>query len=345
MIEATRRRLMAGAAFGLLAVLAGGAAQAAEEVNIYSSRHYGTDERLWEGFTKATGIKVNEVQGKHDELIQRMKAEGANSPADVFITVDAGRLAHAADEGLLAPTSSEALEAAIPEHLRHPEGLWYGLATRARVLVYAKDRVEEGELGTYEALAEPAFKDRVLVRSSSNIYNLGLVGSLIEANGYEDTLAWCKGLVGNMARPPEGGDTDQIKAVAAGVGDVAISNSYYFARLVASEDAEDKKITENLAVFFPNQDGRGTHVNVTGAAVTKSAPHPENALKLIEYLASPEAQRYFADISFEYPANPEVAPHKVLQGWGEFKQDPLNAATFAARNAEALKLADQCGWK
>lgn len=345
MAETTRRRLMAGATLGLLALAAGGPAGAAEEVNIYSSRHYGTDERLWQGFTEATGIEVNEVQGKHDELIQRMKAEGENSPADVFITVDAGRLAHAADEGLLAPVHSAVLDAAIPANLRHPDGLWYGLATRARVLVYAKDRVAPGELSTYEALAEPAFKDRVLVRSSSSIYNLGLVGSLIEANGYEDTLAWCKGLVDNMARPPEGGDTDQIKAVAAGVGDVAISNSYYFARLVASDDESSREITENLAIFFPNQEGRGAHVNVTGAAVTKSAPHPENALKLIEYLASPEAQRYFADISFEFPANPEVEPHPVLKSWGEFKQDPLNAATFAARNAEALKLADQCGWK
>ncbi|MDF1585404.1 Fe(3+) ABC transporter substrate-binding protein [Marinimicrococcus flavescens] len=345
MIETTRRRLMAGAAFGALALLAAEPALAVEEVNVYSSRHYGTDEQLWEGFTKATGIKVNEVQANHDELIQRMKAEGANGPADVFITVDAGRLAHAAGEGLLAPTSSEALEAAIPEHLRHPEGLWYGLATRARVLIYAKDRVEPSELSTYEALAEPDFKGRVLVRSSSNIYNLGLVGSLIEANGYEDTLAWCKGLVDNMARPPEGGDTDQIKAVAAGVGDVAISNSYYFARLVASDEPANREIAEKLAVFFPNQDGRGTHVNVTGAAVTKSAPHPENAVKLIEYLASPEAQRYFADVSFEYPANPEAEPHPVLESWGEFKQDPLNASSFAARNAEALKLADQCGWK
>jgi iron(III) transport system substrate-binding protein len=336
--------LLAGGAAILAGTLAG-AARAEEVVNVYNARHYGTDEQLWEGFEKATGVKVNVVEGQHDELVQRLVAEGDNSPADVFITVDAGRLAFAAEKGVLQPVHSEVLEKRIPANLRHPDGLWFGLATRARVLVYAKDRVDPKELSTYEALAEPRFKDRILVRSSSSIYNLGLVGSLIEHDGYDATLDWCKGFVDNFARPPEGGDTDQIEAVAAGVGDVAISNSYYLARIAASEKADDQEIAQKVAVFFPNQEGRGTHVNISGAAVTRAAPHKENAVKLVEYLSSPEAQRYFADVSLEYPANPEVKPHPVLESWGDFKKDEINAATFAANQAKALQLVDECGWR
>lgn len=318
---------------------------AQEVVNVYNSRHYGTDQQLWDGFKQETGIQVNVVEGTHEQLIQRMRSEGANSPADLFITVDAGRLAQAGDLGLLQPVPSPVLEASVPEHLRHPEGLWYGLAMRARVLVYAKDRVDPQSLSTYEALAEPRFKGKVLVRSSTNIYNLSLVGAILEANGPAATQAWCEGLVANMARPPEGGDTDQIKAVAAGVGDVAISNTYYFARLAASEKSEDKAVAEKLAVFFPNQEGRGTHVNISGAAVLKSAPHKENAVRLLEYLVSPEAQRYFAGVSFEYPANSAVEPHPVLAAWGPFKQDTLNAALYAKNAAEAAMITDRCGWK
>lgn len=318
---------------------------AQEVVNVYNSRHYGTDQQLWDGFQQETGIQVNVVEGTHEQLIQRMRSEGANSPADLFITVDAGRLAQAGDLGLLQPVPSPVLEASVPEHLRHPEGLWYGLAMRARVLVYAKDRVDPQSLSTYEALAEPRFKGKVLVRSSTNIYNLSLVGAILEANGPAATQAWCEGLVANMARPPEGGDTDQLKAVAAGVGDVAISNTYYFARLAASEKSEDKAVAEKLAVFFPNQEGRGTHVNISGAAVLKSAPHKENAVRLLEYLVSPEAQRYFAGVSFEYPANSAVEPHPVLAAWGPFKQDTLNAALYAKNAAEAAMITDRCGWK
>ena len=314
-------------------------------VNIYNSRHYGTDQQLWDGFKAATGIPVNVVEGTHEQLIQRMQSEGANSPADIFITVDAGRLAQATSLGLLQPVRSAMLESSIPEHLRHPEGLWYGLAMRARVLVYAKDRVDPSNLSTYEALAEPRFKGKILVRSSTNVYNLSLVGALLTANGPAATEAWCEGLVANMARPPEGGDTDQLKAVAAGVGDIAISNTYYLARLLASKKPEDQAVGEKLAVFFPNQQGRGTHVNISGAAVLKSAPHKENTVRLLEYLASPEAQRYFADISLEYPANPAVQPHPVLASWGKFKQDTLNAALYARNAADAAMITDRCGWK
>ncbi len=317
----------------------------AADVNIYNARHYGTDQQLWDGFTKTTGIKVNVVEANHDELIQRLVAEGANSPADVFITVDAGRLALAAEQELLTPVKSGVLDQAIPAHLRHPDGLWYGLAMRARVLVYDKERVNPGDLSTYEALADPKFKGKIVVRSSTNVYNLSLMGSIIAADGTDKAEAWAQGLVANLARPPEGGDTDQIKAVAAGVGDIAISNTYYFARLLASDKPEERATAEKLAIFFPNQGDRGTHVNISGAGVLKSAPNKDNALKLIEYLASPEAQRYFADISLEYPVNPAVKPHPVLASFGAFKQDTLNAATFAASSAEAAKIMDRVGWK
>jgi iron(III) transport system substrate-binding protein len=339
--RSTRRLALAAAAIFALAPSAG----AQEVVNVYNSRHYQTDQALWDGFADATGIEVNIVDGNHDELIQRMRSEGENSPADVFVTVDAGRLAQAIELGLLQPVESAALEERIPANLRDVEGRWYGLAMRARVLVHAPDRLPASDLSTYEALAEPEFKDKVLVRSSTNVYNLSLVGSILAANGPEATEAWCEGLVANMARLPEGGDTDQIKAVAAGVGDVAISNTYYLARLEASDKPEDRAVVGKVAVFFPNQDGRGTHVNVSGAGVVKTAPNKENAVKLIEYLASPEAQRYFADVSLEYPANPAVKPHPVLAEWGEFKQDQLNPSVYAENSAEAAMIMDRCGWK
>jgi iron(III) transport system substrate-binding protein len=340
-----RSSIARGAALAAALLALAGPAQAQEVVNVYNSRHYGTDQQLWDGFKAQTGVQVNVVQGTHEQLIQRMQSEGANSPADVFITVDAGRLAQASGLGLLQPVTSPDLEAAIPAHLRDADGLWYGMAMRARIIAYAKDRVDPSTLSTYEALAEPQFKGKVLVRSSTNVYNLSLVGSILEANGLEATEAWCEGLVENMARPPEGGDTDQLKAVAAGVGDVAISNTYYLARLAVSDKPEDKEVAEKVAVFFPNQDGRGTHVNVSGAAVIKTAPNKDNAVKLLEYLAAPEAQRYFADISLEYPANPEVKAHPVLASWGEFKQDTLNPSVYAKNAPEAAMLMDRCGWK
>jgi len=318
---------------------------AAEVVNVYNARHYGSDQQLWDGFQKATGIQVKVVSGDHDPLLQRLVAEGARSPADLFITVDAGRLAVAVEKGLFQPIGSDVVKAAIPAHLRHDGDLWTGLSVRARVLVYAKERVRPEELSTYEALAEPKWKGRILTRSSTNIYNLGLLGSLIEAHGYDKTLEWCRGFVANLARPPQGGDTDQIKAVAAGVGDVAISNSYYLGRLIGSEKAEDKAVAEKVGIFFPNQGDRGTHVNVSGVGLLAHAPNRANAVKLIEYLVSPEAQRYLADVNFEYPANPSVPPGPVVAAWGPFKQDTLNAAVYARRSAEALKLADRCGWK
>src|SRR5262245_49469842 len=338
------RQFLGALASILLLSTADGAAHA-QEVNIYNARHYGTDQQLWDAFTKETGIAVNVVEANHDELIQRLVAEGENSPADILITVDAGRLAFAAEKDLFAPIKSDVLDAAVPAHLRHPDGLWYGLAMRARVLVYDKERVDPAELSTYEALADPKFKGRILVRSSTSVYNLSLMGSIIAADGPDKAEAWAKGLVANMARPPEGGDTDQIKAVAAGVGDIAISNTYYFARLLASEKPEERAIADKLAIFFPNQGDRGTHVNVSGAGILKAAPNRDNAVKLLEYLVSPEAQRYFADISLEYPVNPAVKPHPVLAAFGDFKQDTLNAATYADNSIDAAEIMDRAGWR
>jgi len=330
------------AAAGL--ALAASVAEAAE-VNVYSARHYGSDQQLWEAFTKATGVKVNVVEAEHDQLLQRLVSEGAGSPADVLITVDAGRLASAADKGVLQPVSSKLLETTLPKHLRHPDGLWYGLAVRARILVYHKERIAPAQIPTYESLANPKLKGRVLVRSGTNIYNLGLLGAMIEAHGRNGARDWARAVVANFARAPEGGDTDQIKAVAAGVGDVAISNSYYFARLLASQKPEERAIAAKLGVVFPNQNDRGTHVNVSGAAVTRSAPNKANAIRLIEFLISPEAQRLFADVSLEFPANPAVAVHPVLAGFGSFKQDEINAATFAKNSVEAARIMDEVGWR
>lgn len=317
----------------------------AAEVNVYSARHYGSDQALWDAFTKASGVKVNVVEAEYDQLLQRLIAEGAGSPADVMITVDAGRLAQAVDKGLVQPFKSAKLEAAIPAHLRHPDGYWYGLSVRARILVYAKDRVKPADIATYEALADPRLKGKLVVRSGTNIYNLGLVGSMIAAHGAEKTRTWAKGVVANLARPPQGGDTDQIKAVGAGVGDVAVSNSYYFARLAAAGKLEEKEMVAKLGVVFPNQADRGTHVNVSGAAITKNAPNKANAIKFVEFLASPEAQRLFADLNYEYPANPAVAPHAVLAGFGPFKQDQINATAFAKNSVEAARIMDEVGWK
>lgn len=317
----------------------------ASEVNVYSARHYGSDQQIWDAFTKATGVKVNVVEAEYDQLTQRLKSEGAGSPADVMITVDAGRLALAVNDGLLQPVKSPTLDKIVPAHLRHPDGYWYGAAVRARVLVYHKDRVKPANIPTYESLAGPKLKGKLLVRSGTNIYNLGLVGSIIAAHGTDKTRAWAKGIVANLSRPPEGGDTDQIKAVAAGVGDVAISNSYYFARLASSAKPEDRAIVEKLGVVFPNQRDRGTHVNVSGVAVTKNAPNKANAIKLVEFLLSPEAQRLFANGSLEFPANPNVPPHPVLAAFGSFKQDQVNATAFAKNSIAAARIMDEVGWK
>jgi iron(III) transport system substrate-binding protein len=330
--------LAAGVALGL-----GLAPAVAQEVNLYSARHYDTDLALYDDFTAQTGIEVNLIEGDADQLIERIKAEGQSSPADILITVDAGRLWRAEEAGILQPVTSEVLEERIPASLQHPDNEWFGFSQRLRAVVYAKDRVEPSEITTYEDLADPKWQGRICIRSSTNIYNQSLVAAMIEAEGVEATEAWAQGLVDNLARPPQGGDTDQIKAVAAGECDIAVVNHYYFVRLLKS--AEDAAIGEELDIAFPNQDGRGVHANISGAGVVATAPNPDNAVKFLEYLTSDQAQIYFADGNHEFPVVKGVKLDPILAGWGDIKTDDVNAAKYGEHNAEAVKLMDRVGWK
>lgn len=323
----------------------GAASAEAGVVNVYSHRHYDTDQELFRRFTEQTGIQVNVVTAGADELIARLESEGSSTQADMLITVDAGRLHRAKDRGLLQPITSETLEQNVPSHLRDPDNTWFGLTRRARIIAYAKDRVQPSELSTYEALAQPEWQGRVTVRSSDNVYNQSLLASLIAHDGADSARAWAQGIANNLSREPSGGDTDQIKAVAAGTGDVAIVNSYYLARLQSSDDAEEQRIGNMIAPFFPNQDGRGTHVNVSGAGVTTHAKNRDNAVRLIEFLSSPEAQQLFAQGNQEYPANPSVQPSATLAAWGEFRADTLNLSTLGELNAEAVRIFDAAGWR
>jgi iron(III) transport system substrate-binding protein len=343
MQRSIRGVLSAAAAVALLTGAAGQAA--AQEVNIYSARHYQTDEALYEGFTEKTGIRINRIEGEGDALMERIKAEGKNSPADVLITVDAGRLWRADQLDLFQPVRSKLLEERIPANLRHPDGRWFGFSTRARVIFYNKDMVDPSEIGSYEDLADPKWKGMVCMRSSSNIYNLSLMASLIEHNGEEKALEWAKGVVGNFARNPQGGDTDQLRAVATGECGLTLANTYYFVRLMQSDDPKDQEVVEKVGVIFPNQDGRGTHVNVSGAGVLKHAPNKDAAVKFLEYLASDEAQRYFAHGNNEYPAVPGVAASDALELLGDFKVDEINVAVYGENQPLAQKLFDRAGWQ
>ena len=317
----------------------------AGEVNLYSSRHYDTDAELYDNFSKETGLKVNLIEGSADELIERIKTEGENSPADVFITVDAGRLWRAQEAGILQPISSSTLESAIPKNLRDSKGEWFGLSKRARIMVYNKEKVKPEELSTYEALAEPEWKGRVCVRSSENIYNQSLVASMIEHDGLKETEKWAKGFVSNFARPPEGNDVGQIKAVAAGVCDVALVNHYYVARLEQGDKPENQEVIAKVGVFFPNQNKDGTHINISGGGVVITAPHKENAIKFLEYLATPEAQEIFANDNNEIAVVSGIKPNPTVAGFGEFKESEIDVAALGKNNPEAVKLMDRAGWK
>jgi len=317
---------------------------AADEVNVYSLRQEVLIRPLIDRFTKSTGVDVNIVFAKGG-ILERLKTEGANSPADVILTVDAGRLIRAKEAGVLQPVTSPALEKAIPPQYRDPEGYWFGLSVRARPIIYSPERVKPEELSTYEALAEPKWKDRICIRSSSNIYNQSMLASMIANLGEARTEEWARGFVANFARQPKGGDRDQIRAVAAGECDIAIANTYYLAGLIKSDKDSDRAAASKVRLFWPNQDGRGTHVNISGAGVTKSSRNKANAIRLIEFLASDEAQQLYADVVNEYPVKPGVPAGKVVSGWGEFQADTLNLAELAKYNAEAVKLADRVGWR
>ena len=337
------RSLVSAALIAGLTLGAGTAA--ADEINIYTSRHYQTDEAFYEGFTKETGIKVNRVEGKGNALLERMKSEGANSPADIFITVDAGNLWRAAEAGIFQDTNSAVLNERVPANLRHPKGQWYGFSQRARVIYYNKSKVKAGEIENYEDLVDAKWRGRICIRSSSNIYNLSLLSSIIEAKGEAAAQDWAKGIVKNMARDPQGGDTDQIRAVAAGECDVSVGNSYYFARLMRSSKDKDKKVVDTIGVVFPNQDNRGTHVNISGAGVLKSASNTDQAIRFLEYMTSEAAQRYFADGNNEYPVVAGVAPNSTLASLGDFKQDPIGVSAYGENQPLAQKIFDRAGWK
>ena len=329
----------------LAALLAfGTAAQAQGELNIYSSRHYDTDDQLYTAFTEATGIKVNRIEGEADELIARLEAEGANSPADVFITVDAGRMWRAEEKGLLQPVESTVLEERIPAALQHPDNLWFGVSTRARVFFYAKDRVETPPQ-TYADLADPAWQGKLCVRSATNIYSLSLLASIIEHEGEEAARAWAEGFRANLAREPEGGDTDQLKAIVSGQCDVAVSNTYYFARAVSAQVDGLTGSTDGIGVVFPNQETTGTHINVSAAAVTAHAPNRDAAVQFLEYLASDSAQEYFAGQNNEYPAVPGLATTEAVTALGTFRADELNLSALGRNQAAADRIYTETGWK
>jgi len=327
-----------------LALGAGGVFAQEKVLNLYSARHYQTDEALYADFTKQTGIKINRIEGQEDALLERIKNEGANSPADVFLTVDAARLAQADALGLFAPVKSRLLEQRIPEHLRAPD--WFAFSTRARVIIYNKADVSPADVQNYEDLAHPRLKGKVCVRAGSHPYNLSLGSALIHHLGEQKTEAWAKGLVANFARAPKGGDTDQIKAVAAGECGVAISNTYYIVRLMRSAKAEDRKVVESIGVVWPNQKSYGTHINVSGGGVLKTAPHLDAAVKFLEYLASDQAQAYFANGNNEWPVvKSAVVQNPELESLGKFKADSLNVGTLSKNTAQAQKIFDRAGWR
>ena len=337
---------MKSIAFVLVAVLSAPVAMAQDNVlNLYSSRHYQTDEALYDNFTKQTGIKINRIEAGEDALLERLKNEGARSPADVLLTVDAGRLWRAEQMGLFEPVRSKLLDERIPASLRHPDGLWFAFSVRARPIFYAKGMVNPADLRNYEDLADPRFKGKICIRSSSNMYNLSLMSSMIANHGVEKSEQWARGVVANFAREPKGGDTDQLKALAAGECAIALSNTYYYVRLLKSTKPDEKAVAEKIGVVFPNQGNRGTHVNISGAGMLKNAPHKEAAVKFLEYLAGSEAQAYFANGNNEFPVAGAVRDNKELASLGDFKRDSLNVSQLGKNQPAAQQAYDRAGWK
>lgn len=329
-----------------IAVLGASQAYAAGELNLYSSRHYDTDERLYADFEEQTGIKINRIEDGADKLIERIKAEGANSPADVLLTVDAGRLWRADQAGLFQPVETEVLIERVPEHLRHPDGHWYGFSQRGRVIFYDKTKVDPKDIQTYESLADPKLKGLVCMRSAGNIYSLSLLASIIDAAGAEGAQKWAQGVWDNRARDPQGGDTDQLRAIVSGECAIAVANTYYFARALRTDvkglsEAEIK----NIGWVFPNQSDRGTHVNISGAGVVATAPNKENAIKFLEYLASDQAQEYFSAGNDEFPVVEGVELSESVSKLGEFKVDQVNLSVYGENQREAQQIYDRVGFK
>ena len=340
-----RRSALLAAAAAALASLAPFSALGQQQVlNLYSARHYQTDDALYANFTKATGIKINRLDGKEDELVERIRNEGTSSPADILITVDAARLEVADNLGLFAPLQSRLLDERIPANLRTPT--WVAFSTRARVIVYNKSAIKPAQVQTYADLAKPPMKGQVCMRSGSHPYNLSLGAAVIAHEGEAQAEAWARGMVANFARGPKGGDTDQIKAVAAGECGVTISNTYYLARMMRSTKPDDQAAMNAVGIVWPNQATWGTHVNVSGAGVLKHAPNKANAVKFMEYLASNEAQAYFADGNNEWPVvKGSVAANPTLVAMGSFKPDALPIGDLAKTTVAAQKVFDRAGWK
>lgn len=330
---------LAGCAAALFAAGAG-----AQEINIYTARHYDTDLSHYEEFTRQTGIEINVIEGDSDQLIARIRREGEFSPADILMTVDAGRLWRAEEADIFQPVRSEILEARIPAHLRHPDGLWFGLSKRARVIFYNKEAGLPEGLSDYEDLADPAYRGMICVRSSNNIYNQSLLASIVAHHGEAYAEQWARGVVANFARPPQGADRTQIEGVASGECRLAIANTYYFGRYIASEDRRDRAVYEAVGVLFPNQDDRGAHVNLSGAGVLKHAPNRDGAVRFLEYLTSESAQRIFSEANNEYPIVAGMSVESPIAALGDFREDELNARELGVHQAAAVRIFDRAGW-
>ncbi len=317
---------------------------ASNELMLYSHRHYPSDDILYEKFKEKTGIQIKVVKGDADQLIERIKAEGKNCPADLFITADAGRLERAKSLGLLQSIESDTLKLRIPESLRDPQSQWFGFTMRARVIVYAKDRVNPKELSTYEDLTDPKWKGRILVRGASSVYNQSLLASIIAAHDENYATEWARKICANMARPPQGADREQIRAVAEGLGDIAIVNTYYLGLLTTSVAEADRKAAEKVEIFFPNQNDRGTHVNVSGGGVVKTSKNVDAARMFLEFLISDEVQAIFPQTSCEYPVVSSVPWPELQKKWGEFKRDTLNVSKLGELNTQAVRCFNKAGW-
>jgi iron(III) transport system substrate-binding protein len=321
-------------------------ASRSNEVNIYSARKESLIKPLLDQFSAETGIKTNLITASADKLLTRMVNEGRNTPADILITVDAGRLVRARQADIFQPIKSQLIDQAVPSNLRDTENYWVGLSRRARVIFYARERVDPAQLSTYENLADRQWRGRICIRGSGNIYNQSLVASMIAANGEQATQQWVNGLVGNMARPPKGGDRDQIRAAAAGQCDIAIANTYYYARMLNDKnDSAQSGAANKMAIFWPNQQGRGAHINISGAGISKYSRNLDNAIKLLEFLISPVAQSWYANANYEYPVNPSVKPGGLVSTWGAFKADVIDLSRLGELNSEAVKTMDRAGWK
>ena len=329
----------------LSAVVLASSLYASSEVNVYSHRHYDTYKKLFKMFEEKTGIKVNVVKAKASALIKRMESEGAKSPADVLITVDAGRLFQAKQKDLLQSINSNYLTTNIPSTYRDKDNKWFALTKRARVAVYRIGSGMESKLSTYEDLADPKFKGQIMVRSSNNIYNQSLMAAMIAHNGEEFAKKWAEGVVANMAKKPKGNDRYQVKAVANGIGSVAIANTYYIGKMVNNKDESQRESVKKVKIFFPKFKNGGTHINVSGAGVAKYAPNKENAVKFIEFMASKDAQELFAKGNYEYPVLAGVKSSDLVSSWGQFKDDTISINTLGENNKAAVKIFDQAGWK